>query len=845
MLLRCLGVPGRPHLLQSPPLSSSPFCSILPTTSASLIHLVSMSSTNPSALDNHRFDKRYNVGPTPFPVIMSKSVHRKTSISKRDKLKQLDALAFSGASYNSSRAISFSPSSQSASQVDPDLFRKTKSDDLDDASLYSEASAEGAGGHCPTMDLGAPFSPLSMLFEGILADSQLRQGVNDVCQDDSPYPYSPASADHSRVASQQQCPGAAVDRKANVQSKSDFPSPSTLSSTSLATPDLSPDDFSGDSLDQALAELKAQKALSESRPRHGFEIAALGPEDSLLLGSCFASPTASRPPRKRPILTEVSEKQTGDGIEEGNCSYNLTMPGGGPLLEPPGGSDSSLSPFWYSPPVSTQLIAPPTLKKEIQLNVIPPPRPPRPEHCSITLADFGDASSAVCSPYASASPSLKALRKTPAAYLHPHSRSSGGSSICIVDKVKTRQLGDFKLAPAPSKGNRLVPDDRKHVDRSSTASVLSFVSAKSNLSTTKIPEYPATDKLSGGDAEERLPALVAPKGDPKLQSKARPLARDRLCPPSASRAPLPESIDLPAPEEIPLEIVRKPSLVSKLSLSLRRGKETKATLMGATDYSKQSSSGLSPYDTTVTPFPLSSSNSSSVSPRRGPSLPSSSPRKPSINLVHTTNPNPNLNRFRSTSLTTNHTVIQSRPSTASSPCPPSTTLTRTGSRLRSYSSASKLDPNTWHLRPFTPLLHSASSSPPPTNHKRTPSTTSHYNNTTQQHSLLPRKSSLKRKPSISSSSLSSSSSHTTRAHIVDSATSLVMSSRKVTFGEVQEINSQQHEISSGQSQFKYEYEQEREEEEARQVEELQSTASFKGFGFGTFYHLGLSWGRRA
>lgn len=807
-----------------------------------------MSSTEPSAVDNHRLDKRYNLKPNLFPVIMSKSVHRKTSISKRDKLKQLDALAFSGANYNSFSAISFSPSFQSASQVNPDFFRKTKTNDSDDASLYSEVSAEGAGGLCPTMDVGVPFSPLSMLFEGILADSLLRQGVNDVCQDASPYPYSPAS-DHSRVASQQG-PGVALARQENAQSNSNFSSPSTSSSTGLATPDLYPDDVSGDSIDQALAELMAQKALSEPKPRSCFEIAPLAPQDSLLLGSRFTPPTASRPPRRRPILTEVSEKQTGDDGGEGDDSYNLTMPGGGPLLEPPGGFASSFSPFWYSPPVSTQLTAPadpPTLKKEIQVNVIPPPpRPPRPEHCCVTLEDFGDDSSTICSPQASASPSLRAFRKTPAEYFHPHNRSSGSSSICIVDNVKTRELGDFKLAPAPSKGNRLVPDDRRKVDRSSAASMLSFVSAKSNLSTTKVPEYPTTEDFGRESTNKQVSASTATRSDVKQQATTRPPPSDRLYPPSASRAPPPEPIDLPEPEKVQLEIARKPTLVSKLPLSLRHGIKNKATPMGATDYSKQSSLGLSPYDTTVTPFPLSSPSSSSVHHRCGPSLPSVSPRQPIINLVHTTNPNPNSNR--STSLTTNHISFPSRPAIASSPCPPSTTLTRAGSRLRSYSSTSKLNSNTPSPQSLSPLLHSASSSPPTTTHKRTLSTTSHYlNNTTQQQPLLPRKSSLKRKPSNSSSSQissSSSSSRTTRTQIVDSATSVVMSSRKVTFGEVQEIttrpDSQDHEVSWNKS---HQEQQSEEKEEDRQVKELQRTASFKGFGLGTF-HLGLSRGRR-
>ncbi|CDR99726.1 hypothetical protein [Sporisorium scitamineum] len=208
-----------------------------------------------------------------------------------------------------------------------------------------------------TQPIPSQLSPLSMLFEGILADS----ATTSSCGDSNPFPYSPVSDSFSlrtlSLLSQQDDQGYSL-----LHSQASSPTDSTLD-----TPETSPSAGFGDVgeiLDRTLAEL-----LTDSEMGRMSVIS-----------------------QRRPLLGDEGGK-----VEEGSLLFAPFAVGRG------SGVVSSLT-IKESPPSAT----PQDVVALGSTQPRPPTRPPRPSHCSETLEDLP--------PF----PSLRNLRKSPAEYLHPH-----------------------------------------------------------------------------------------------------------------------------------------------------------------------------------------------------------------------------------------------------------------------------------------------------------------------------------------------------------------------------------------------------------------------------------------
>lgn len=762
-------------------------------------------------------ETRYKRDTTLFPIPSSQSVRRKPSLSKAARMKQPDALSF-GSNIRTVR------SRHACGQID----FLNRINEADHVSLCSEVSDVES-----RIEALVPFSPLSMLFEGIIADSQSDcDSFNAVCHDDSPYPYSPVSDLYRRGSTALPTTTAASpERREYAELHSGSSSPSGASSI-VMTPESSPYEGVAEILDQALAELIAENAVASANPNSSTN-GLPEPGDSLLLGSDLTTsasdtfvPEFSRPPRKHPVTLPIPSMLDSDDVDP--C--RLTMPGGGPLFEPHG-SDSRFSPFWDSPRPSvcsqqTVVARLPIAEEAAKAQNNPPPRPPRPKHCSITLEDFGN--SKVCEQYAS--PSLKSVRKTPAEYLQTHRRSS---SIYSLENFKSNDLSQFKLAPAPTKANRPAIEEKSKVDRNSIVSTSTFVSAKSDSSTKPLTRPIAASK----GFREPVPVVVerVTLSEAKDFPRMEPLilrSRDRTYLPSAHRLPRPRQLALPEAVAGPVEQKRKTSLLRKISHSLKRSKEAKSASTGPTDYSKISpSASFSNYSATITPFPLS--------------------EKSPLHLT------------RSVSQTPPH---QSDPS-----------LARATSRYRTYSTASRTSADA--IPPSVRSNRSNLQSHPPSSSRsrsRSTSTSSNVSHSTVSSAqTLPRKSSLKRKASISSAAshtLSLQRTMSSRSTIVDSATQCVMSSRKVTFGEVKEYSrpssgmgipihphDQCADISTSSNDYEGVTDEDRVELLADQAQEsshaetqqvkMSYVASLRGgigLGFGiSLSQLGWGWGRKA
>ncbi|CDU25810.1 uncharacterized protein SPSC_05981 [Sporisorium scitamineum] len=440
-----------------------------------------------------------------------------------------------------------------------------------------------------TQPIPSQLSPLSMLFEGILADS----ATTSSCGDSNPFPYSPVSDSFSlrtlSLLSQQDDQGYSL-----LHSQASSPTDSTLD-----TPETSPSAGFGDVgeiLDRTLAELLTDSemgrmsVISQRRPLLGDEGGKV--EEGSLLFAPFAVGRGSgvgRPPRKPPVQERVLRVK-GDKDVDTSRSVRIDS-----VIDPHlatlrcSGFSSCWNPSPPVTPVSSLTIkeSPPSATPQdvVALGSTqprPPTRPPRPSHCSETLEDLP--------PF----PSLRNLRKSPAEYLHPHQPQPAAQ------KTIETQI-EFKLEPAPAKAARqnVVPSATtgKASQRSSFSSMLTFVSAVSELeSIDEPPPQKPTFQPSKAKVDPVLDAIEL------LHSHQLPLQKDkRVYHPTPSPLPSTARMHPPQPLHLPTNPYAglphtKPSLIRKISLPRFKSPPTPNTT-GGTDYSKQRTSfSLTPLD---------------------------------------------------------------------------------------------------------------------------------------------------------------------------------------------------------------------------------------------------------
>ncbi|SOV05217.1 uncharacterized protein UDID_03289 [Ustilago sp. UG-2017a] len=639
----------------------------------------------------------------------------------------------------------------------------------------------------PSPDLLSPpvYSPLSMLFEGIIADSASIYTLQG--GEGSGILYSPLDSPRDYACSR--CSSSINSSEASTI----VPTPQTLAMALEKK-----GGRVGEELDQALEELLQQDSDSRSSSRLGL-----------------------RPERREggvsvPCGFAAKKESSGCAMMNDDTPSILTMPGGGPLLDTI--NAECLKPFWNSPllePTALGLYKPSApsdvMKEQVQHRGKVPSRPPRPAHCSTTLEDLTDlspnSSSGTFKPASiagTASPSLRSLRKTPAEYLKSHRRTS---SIETLDTFGVpRGLGQAGVAKADPAPVMLEAEAAKVSDSVSISSMATFVSARSmdslqqrsveqdrEMMVEKVSQYSSVPIVRIAPAPVRQK-----KEQQQLQHQRRPGLENRCYPPSASRSPAP-----PAPQELhlpqskhgekPQATQRKPSLLRKLSLNILSSRKIELqNHTGPTDYSKSprfSSSLPVSVNTTVTPFPITVVPFSTTPPVRTPLSRKTSffrpaPSNPNMNGGSPASPAVVSSQFsRKTSFSCEPpkgALARERSTSFSTrPSPPlSTSLSPPMMRFRSAS-----DLNSQYIS--RNRSGSMNSSYPP------PSASSLSNN-----SPLPRKSSLKRTRSRSSRSSSSTTNSATacpgsarpqpksnRARIVGSATECV-SAKKVTFGDV-------------------------------------------------------------
>nr|CDI56948.1 uncharacterized protein BN887_01352 [Melanopsichium pennsylvanicum 4] len=456
--------------------------------------------------------------PTAVNAIRSRSIHRKPSRSKapKPKLQQLDATSFGAAvvalpSCHTSRIANF------FSQRDDIKVDNVK--DIDDDSVYSEASAPCEGRRIPS----GPLSPLSMLFEGIMADCSTDVGLHGVCCDDSPYPYSPVSDSFVRSPDIPVFMPAEEDRGYLALQSEEYTS--SPASSFLQTPHDSPLVEIETMLDQVLTHQITENAASDAASRASLQ-PLLAPEGSLLSipglsspSSNGTSPTGStgfnRPPRRNAILDPLCPEQRTKDVD----SCRLTMPGGGPLLEP-NEFDDSFEPFWSPFALESNRHTAEDNRSRtteaMKANDSSPLRPPRPEHCRKKLENLGLITTTV--PGEKGSPSLRSIRKAPADYLKtnrkppaqsPQTNRRSGST-CSLDNIQMKDLSHFKLDPAPSKPRPIDTQGGSTDDRSSRLSGSTFVSAKSDVSIDTTTASSPTDATNVSRYPDKLVSEPVP-----------------------------------------------------------------------------------------------------------------------------------------------------------------------------------------------------------------------------------------------------------------------------------------------------------------------------------------------
>ncbi|GAC94947.1 hypothetical protein PHSY_002520 [Pseudozyma hubeiensis SY62] len=535
----------------------------------------------------------------------------------------------------------------------------------------------------------------------------------------------------------------------------------------------------GTMLDSTLTSLLAHHAQFSPPPMH--------PGQDSLLFSSF--PTA------RGASVSRSERQT---HESGIVDTNHLQ-----LAPPP---RDSFGTVWNPspPPTATTATA---VDRSLRVS---PPRPARPAHCRDTLEDFTPFT---VSPVAFQSPCLKSIRKAPREYLRLETK--GRESVEEVQQVAKKREGaekelkKFKLAPAPPAiprkasgrksaartgkngekdfaaaksssavakevdvqgGKSRVADDGRW--RSSALSVQTFVSALSVLDTVDYNDVPLyTNRSVANEREQQVESKTRGVHEP-VQLKDEPMEVLNTIASPAQLAPLrrpPYKQTRCQPSKPPPpQVAKKPSLIRKLSASLRmspRPTIKNVHVGGATDYSK---------------LPLDFPPTSIVIP---PPYSAPPTRRPTINVVRS---NPSLSG------------VSTHPH-------PTTSV-----RMRSFSHTSAPSPTP---RPRKP---SSSSTPPSTTKTRTLASTS----STAAVALKP---SLKRNASLSSTGTThTSASHSSRLKRRPSRTTIVGSAsecvgeirakKSVTFGGVIRIGSMEKD--------KEEKEKEKEEEKEEEDGEL-------------------------
>ena len=151
------------------------------------------------------------------------------------ELQEIDTISFGG----NARITSIASLSSNCN-----FLRRERHNDFDQVSVYSLSSDVDNDAQLPYT---IPLSPLSMLFEGILADSESIANMEVLRDEESPFPYSPvAEWDCSRSSF------------LPLEGTEDA-SPSTAS-TELNTPGASQQSRATALIDMTLAEIYAQNA---------------------------------------------------------------------------------------------------------------------------------------------------------------------------------------------------------------------------------------------------------------------------------------------------------------------------------------------------------------------------------------------------------------------------------------------------------------------------------------------------------------------------------------------------------------------------------------------------------
>lgn len=728
--------------------------------------------------------------PPPFPVIMATD-------ARAIKLQQLDALSLC--------TNPQPPKPDQSAAGGPNFFCRSPllpPTPNDAASLRSSVSTKH-------QTLSVPYSPLSMLFEGILADSS-HYSRNTFGQEAGDIPYSPAASSSDLNSRHVSC-GENGEEYSVLQSEVSSPSPS---STLLGTPEAEERDI----LERTLAELLAQNKdmLSDAGSRSS-QIALL--RGSLLLSSCVPSPTCDssvtfcRPPHRRPVppLKVLNDVEPMFSELVNPASHSSLA-----YLAPDVSSLSGSRPIGCASP-SPWMVKPDTKN---------PQRPPRP---SDGLEDFGPTSF---------SPSLRSLRKSPAEYLKTN-------SVYTINSAKAE-----RLEAAPQRGNRASQASEATFVTADIGFTVRPTAAISDSECTARPvQFPDTTAalLKVNQREQSLERITL--RDPEDHRPRAPRTQGtRQYPPSSTRVvPRPQLLDLPpAPEDLPMGgRTRKTSLLRKLSSAMLRSSPAK-TYEGPTDYSKE----LEGFDTRVTPFPMPSevvsglekgglpstyaptaggagrrlslshsakhsgqergqvigvhsiqaSSTTSLPLQARPSTRSRSYSQTSAQPVSTTRPSggypsphppPVSGACRSLSFSRKPSTTPTATRTAGSSHPPSS------SRSRSFSTVSdNVPPPATRSRSYSNATNSCTSNIITSSHPLSSALSSKasHSSTTSTSSTstpLPRKSSLKRKMSVSSNNSAAGGGlqrKPSRLGIVNSAKRSVERNRKVSFGGVQEFD---------------------------------------------------------
>lgn len=566
---------------------------------------------------------------------------------------------------------------------------------------------------CSTPSPGLPspqlYSPLTMLFEGIIADSACTHYIQRAS---SNFPNSPLPS-----------PGihAGLPSTCSVSSSE----ASTIVPTPHIPADPEADNWAVEDIEQALEELIQQN--TPSKPSCQLPL----PEASWL----------ERPQRR--CREKVRETMNNDTFS------TLTMPGGGPLFEPL--ISESSSPFFNSPLPQASTLglfhASPTPGRRGPA----PERPPRPSHCSATLEDLAPFTNPV-KDLATTASTLRSIRKAPAEYLKDHRRSS---SVRTLDTFGVPDpIAGLKVDPALDGLKAAVKEE----DNASIMSIATFVSARSSSSSVQhrqeekedVPRYPTAPARKIAFPTLPPPPSIEPvEQRPRQQSK--PVEVVKRYPPSSSRSPpsAPKPLDLPLRnfnEDHQLQVKRKPSLLQKLSLTVLK-KSPKAEATGPTDYSRSPrfSSTLPGINTTVTPFPITIL----------PSPAENEPRLTRKTSFSRTSPSPSPSPLYPTQLGNSLARVRS---TSFSRAIPTTPLATPTPRYRSTS-----DLHSQFIRP-TRSPSFSSSHPPPS-----ASSLTHHSPIVRKSSLKRSPS----RSSSTNSTPGTPQRKTNRSKIVDSATSCV------------------------------------------------------------------------